>query len=661
MPRPVSRARLTAYRLAGLLGAALWGWGCVPPTPSNDLLKVGSIEVFGNASVQVGASIVLHTLVKTPSGSTIPSSDAGVTWTSSKSTVADVDASGVVTGRSPGEADIIAGSGGVTGTKKITVTAAPQVPVASVTVTGPGGMFSGDKILLLAETRDANNNQLVGRNVVWTSSNPGVASVNLGSGEVTGVSQGYATITATSEGKSDTHDVTVRWHIFRIEITGPTAVRVGESIQLFAAAFAFPSFPVLDPDFTWQSADPGKATVSANGLVTGVATGTATISAASDDKSMPVQITVMAASAPAVLQGRVIDFVTQNGISGASVLFYAGSQQVGSTTTDASGDFSSAPLLIPAGGLIMEAYAPSYVPGRVLVDRGQSSATVYTEPIPLVRDAANGFISGVVKNARTGAGIGGATVQVFDNVSASPRIQITSNNDGTFSTSALPSGTYRMVGSATGYQNTQRVGVVVGNSAETPGQDLVLSPSGTNDVRIVLTWGASPFDLDSHLTGPNTDATRFHVYFSNPGGLTGAPFAFLDIDDTNRFGPETITISQMNSGVYRYTVHDFDNRNSTTSSALGTSGAKVQVYNPGGLIQTFFVPHAAGNLWTVFEMTGTLQNPVITPKDIMGFTNCAGCITAPPAVVAPQGAAADADAIGRAVRRGGKGLTRIRR
>ena len=648
MPRPVSRACLTASRLAGILGAALSVWGCVPPTPSNDILKVGSIEVFGNASVQVGASIVLHTLIKTPSGSTIPSSDAGVTWTSSKPTVADVSASGVVTGLSQGKADIIAGSGGVTGTKEITVTAAPQVPVASVTITGPDGLFPSDKIQLQAVTRDANNNPLVGRNVVWTSNAPSIASVNLGSGEVTGVAQGEAIITAASEGKSAAHAVTVRLHVDRIELTGPTAVRVGESIQLFAEAFAFPSFPVLAPVFTWQSAAPGKATVSANGLVTGVATGTATISVSSDNKSVSVQITVMAPSGPAVLQGRVIDFVTQNGISGATVLFYNGSQQVGSTTTGASGDFSSAPLLIPASGLIMEALAGSYVPARVLVDRGQGSATVYTEPIPLVRDAANGFIAGKVKDARTGAPIAGAIVRVYDNVSASPRIQIISQNDGSFSTSALPSGTYRVTGSATGYQNTQRVGVVVGNNATTPGQDLVLSPSGTNDIRIVLTWGASPEDLDSHLTGPNTDGSRFHVYFRN-GAVPGA---FIDLDDTFQFGPETITITQMNSGIYRYSVHDYDHLSSGTSTALGDRGAKVQVYNPAGLIQTFFVPHQPGTLWTVFEMSGTLQNPVITPINTMGFTNSSDGITAPPAITAPWGS--DARVIGKAVMRRGK-------
>jgi uncharacterized protein YjdB len=649
MRRPVSQSLLT---IVGFVGAALFGGGCIPPTSQN--LTVGSIEVFGNASVQVGASIVLHTLIKSSSGSTISSSNLTVTWSSNDPSVASVDASGIVTGNVRGSAVITAESGGVRGSKFIDVTAAPQVPVASVTISGPTEMFLNESIQLQAVTKDAAGNELQGRNVVWTSSVPSVASVGLSTGTVTGVSQGSVIITASSEGKSATQAVRVKLHIDRIDLTGPTTVRVGENIQLSATALHISGTVVLNPAFTWQSADQSKATVGATGQVTGVAPGTVTISVHAENTTASLVVTVTAASVPSVLQGQVFDFVSLNGISGATVRFFVngGSQQVGGTTTGANGDFSSAPLLIPEGGIIMEASATGYVTGRVLVDRGQNSATVYTQPIPLVRDAADGFISGVVKDARTGAGIGGATVRVFDNFTVGPRVQITSNNDGSFSTSALPSGTYRLEGEATGYQTTQRVGVVVGNNSVTVGQDLVLSPSGTNDIRIVLTWGASPPDVDSHLTGPNADVGRFHVYYAGTGNLTGPPFAKLDLDDTNQFGPETITITQMIAGNYRYSVHDFSNRNSASSTALGSSGAKVQVYTSTALIQTFFVPHEAGNLWTVFEMTGTLTNPVITPRNTMGLTDNPGGITAPPAVVAPRGT--DADVIARAARKGVK-------
>src|SRR5205807_3281600 len=47
-----------------------------------------------------------------------------------------------------------------------------------------------------------------GRTVTWTSSAPAVASVTA-SGLVTGVTEGATTITATSEGKSDTTQLSV--------------------------------------------------------------------------------------------------------------------------------------------------------------------------------------------------------------------------------------------------------------------------------------------------------------------------------------------------------------------------------------------------------------------------------------------------------------------
>jgi hypothetical protein len=43
---------------------------------------------------------------------------------------------------------------------------------------------------------------------------------------------------------------------------------------------------------------------------------------------------------------------------------------------------------------------------------------------------------------------------------------------------------------------------------------------------VILTWGSGVFDADLHLTGP-LGASRFHVYFSSQGSLTGPPFAEL--------------------------------------------------------------------------------------------------------------------------------------
>jgi hypothetical protein len=257
----------------------------------------------------------------------------------------------------------------------------------------------------------------------------------------------------------------------------------------------------------------------------------------------------------------------------------------------------------------------------------------------------------VVRNARTGIGIAGASLALYNNVSSTPVAPANTDATGAYAFTGLVAGTYRVAATAPGFQLAERVGIAVGNGGVTGNQDIVLSPNGTNDIRIVLTWGASPSDLDSHLTGPNTDATRFHVYYAGRGSFSSAPFAGLDVDDVSSFGPETISITQMNSGNYRYSVHDFTNRTSSTSTALSNSGAKVQVYTSAGLIATFAVPSGVGNLWTVFEMTGSLSNPVLTPRNELSNTSDPSTITTPPAIVGVSGAQGnDAVLIGRAVK-----------
>lgn len=136
-------------------------------------------------------------------------------------------------------------------------------------------------------------------------------------------------------------------------------------------------------------------------------------------------------------------------------------------------------------------------------------------------------------------------------------------------------------------------------------------PVAEGETRIILNWGSVPADLDSHLTGPTKDDGRFHVWYWQQNFFEdGVRKANLDVDDTSSYGPETITISKQNAGKYRYSIHDYTNRRSQDSSALGLSGATVQVYQGNNLVKTFAVPNQPGTLWTVFELNGTTITPV---------------------------------------------------
>jgi tetratricopeptide (TPR) repeat protein len=116
-----------------------------------------------------------------------------------------------------------------------------------------------------------------------------------------------------------------------------------------------------------------------------------------------------------------------------------------------------------------------------------------------------------------------------------------------------------------------------------------------DSLRIVLNWGQQPLDLDSHILYPNN-----HIYYMNKTGTD----AWLDVDDTDSYGPETITIDRRHEGErYVYAVHDFSNGDNLNDTALSASSAKVFVYVGQTLVRTYYMPrNKVGNLWTVFAI-----------------------------------------------------------
>ena len=174
-------------------------------------------------------------------------------------------------------------------------------------------------------------------------------------------------------------------------------------------------------------------------------------------------------------------------------------------------------------------------------------------------------------------------------------------------------------GFVTGYAN------VVCFEGNATSQDGSMTPIlNENEYRIVLTWGETPWDLDSHLSGPrNEDGDRFHVYFSNRSATASTEdgnvtVAKLDHDDTSSYGPETITLIKLsNDGVYHYAVHDYSNKYSSESKALSMSGAKIVVYHGNSVIATFNVPiNKVGTVWNVFDIQGNQLIPVNTMENI---------------------------------------------
>jgi len=246
------------------------------------------VETPSSVTVMVGGTAQFSAYGRTKSGDSIAVS---VTWSSGNTAVATVSSSGLMTAVAPGQATISATSGGKTAAATATVT---NVPVASVAVSPTtAGLTVGQTAQVTATPKDANGTPLSGRAVTWATSNATVATVS-GSGVVTGVAAGSATITATSEGQSGTSAVTVTNAPVASVTVSPTAatVTVAATTQLTATPKDANGTALSGRVVTWATSNAAVATVSASGLVTGVAVGSATITATSEGQSGTSALTV---------------------------------------------------------------------------------------------------------------------------------------------------------------------------------------------------------------------------------------------------------------------------------------------------------------------------------------------------------------------------------
>src|SRR6266498_1021210 len=255
-------------------------------------VPVASVAVTpATPSIQVGQTVQLTATPKDASGNTLTGRTVG--WTSSNTAVATVSTSGLVTGKVAGSATITATSEGQSGSAAVTVT---PVPVASVAVSpATASILVGQTQQLTATPKDASGNTLSGRVVSWQSSNGSIATVR-SSGRVTGLTAGSATITATSEGQSGSAGVRVAAApvpVASVAVTPATAsIQAGQTVQLTATPKDASGNTLSGRTVSWASSNTAFATVSASGLVTGKAAGSATITATSEGKSGTAVVTV---------------------------------------------------------------------------------------------------------------------------------------------------------------------------------------------------------------------------------------------------------------------------------------------------------------------------------------------------------------------------------
>jgi len=159
----------------------------------------------------------------------------------------------------------------------------------------------------------------------------------------------------------------------------------------------------------------------------------------------------------------------------------------------------------------------------------------------------------------------------------------------------LNPGDYTVEVQCTGYTTEFfKVNVPFGDSVTL--DNLYISPLlGDGQIRIVLEWGSSPRDLDSHLEGSTSGGSHIHTFYGQTKEVrSGNTIAELDLDDTDGYGPETTTIYDTN-GVYNFYVVDF-----TATGTMSNSGATVKIYLPDGSAPIeVSICGGCGNEWNV--------------------------------------------------------------
>jgi len=218
-----------------------------------------------------------------------------VTWDSDDPNIAAVSSKGVIKAVSAGTCMITATS--VNGkTANCTVTVLPQKVTSVKMGNVPTTRYIGQdlKIPLTVGPASADN-----KDVIWSSSNTGVATVEQ-DGTVTFIAGGKVTIKATAQDgskKSASKAFTVKQYVSSISLNlTEISIEKGKAYTLKASVAPGTA---TNKAVTWSSNNTKIATVSAKGVVKGVANGTATITCrAKDGSGVIAQCTVTVKADP---------------------------------------------------------------------------------------------------------------------------------------------------------------------------------------------------------------------------------------------------------------------------------------------------------------------------------------------------------------------------
>ena len=317
-------------------------------------------------------------------------------------------------------------------------------------------------------------------------------------------------------------------------------------------------------------------------------------------------------SGSATIKGTVEDNASE-ALSGVSVIFAKFGTASSTVTTVDNGTFSKSSL--SSGTYTLTFTKSGFVDASLSATLTADNETLEVDTVQLFSDtscASTGTISGTIKDAVSESGITDVSLSARSGLDATSGTIVktaTSDSSGNYSLSSMSTGWYAIEISKSGYVADTFTAFACDDQSGQNG--FITTTPSSGSMRIVLSWQSNK-DLDGHLTGPDNASGKFHVYWDQPrfhydnnsytDSGSSSDNVTLDVDSDSK-GPETITVSAVRSGTYRYYVHNYDNAGQQNHMGLYKSKASVKVYHSSlsdGLTK-FKAPNMAGDLWTVFD------------------------------------------------------------
>jgi hypothetical protein len=426
-----------------------------------------------------------------------------VNFGTTNANVATVSSSGLVTTTGAGSAEITVNAEGRKTTVPVTVTGSSSTSAASVASVlvslGVPSLVAGQSAQAYATLKDAGGTVLTGRAIVWTTSDPAVATVNA-TGVVSALKAGPVTITATAEGKSGNMSLVVAApastiaSVASVTLSVPPSLNVGETAQAIVTLKDASGNVLTNRTISYVSSDANIVNINSSGVLSALKGGSVTITASSEGQSASTVVTSVAPK-PAVASIAMS--------SNASTIKVGERTQVYAVAKDASGT--------PISGIAItwstsQPGVATVSSGGMAAGVGAGSATIYAKAENVTSNIGLTVIDTTTTPVSTSPG-GSGTLNAIANLAELPRASAST-------TYPSPSRQVRVAAGA----NLQSA-----IDAAQPGDELLLAPGATFTGNFVLpnkgsstAWITIRSDVsDASLGAPGTRMTPSRAASAN--------------------------------------------------------------------------------------------------------------------------------------------------